>query len=191
MPNQVTKGANAQNGAKAQTKNMKKREKKKEKKEGGGNIPYEEALLRQITSPEIARGGDALLSPSLVPARAQACHFRLEHVFENITEDFTVCFKPTLHPVSATKQTSEPITALGIQGEIGLNGQLYSEVYSGDQNGPDENYDLYYLNHTADFNDRSAVVVTLPAASLVNIHTIGWSKGTYELWFYDSVLTLG
>lgn len=146
----------------------------------------EQALIKQIVTPDIARGGSAILSPSMVPARAQATHYRLEHVFEGIPENFCFCVKPTLYPVSATMEQSIPIETVNLQGEITIDGEFIGEVYAGSDDG-NGNWELNYLVHTAEYAGRSAFAITLPPADVVDVSTILWPAGQYEVFFYDSV----
>lgn len=145
----------------------------------------ERALITQIICPDVSRGGSAILTPALVPARAQATHYRLEHVFTGVPDNFCFCVKPTLQPISATNQTPFTLSSMTLEGEIGLNGDFVGEAYEGDDSGGD--WVLNYLAHTEQFVGKSAVAIDMSAGDVLSIGTIGWPQGQYEVFFFDTV----
>jgi len=147
--------------------------------------PYFQQLINQTILPDVSRGGSAILAPSMVPARAQAVHKRLEHVFTNVPDNFTFCVKPTRYPVSATLEVDIVISGLNFEGEIGAEGSFIGEAYFGDLN--DGVYELSYLTHTSDYEGFPAIVQHLQGTTVVSISTLGWPPGTYNFLAFDSV----
>jgi hypothetical protein len=148
--------------------------------------PYDHAWIKQIMLPEACRGGSAMLSPAPTPARAQAAHFRLEHVITGVQDDTTVCVKPTLHPVSVTTQA--PVTSgyFNIEGAVSPDGSMQGEYYDFDE-GSGGVTTLEFVGYTSQFQGKSAMIVSAPAASVITFTPKGWPNGSFTVSFYDSV----
>jgi len=149
--------------------------------------PKESSFVQQIMCPELCKGGSPMLSPALVAARAQATHYKLEHVIANIADDTTVCVKPTLNPVSITTQNSQTIGVLYFEGLIDSEGFFVGEAFAGDEDTSLSEFQLVALLHTAQIKGRTGLNVQLDGGAAFNMDTIGWPPGTYRFFGYDPV----
>jgi len=149
--------------------------------------PKERDMIEQVVCPELCKGGSPMLLPSLVPARAQATHYKLEHVIANIADDTTVCIKPTLHPVSITQNSSIDVGGMFFYGEVGGDGFFHGEVFSIDAQNPASEYVLTSLLHTGQIKGKTGVPLALDAGDTFNMGTMGWPPGTFRFYGYDSV----
>lgn len=146
---------------------------------------YDKAWLQQMLYPELVRSGSALLSPCLSPARAQASHFRIEHVLEGpIADNTTIMVSPTLHPISISAQ--QPVSANGFvcYGIINLEGEFVGEYFQGENSN--ENFELDLRGHTVNYATKSAIMVNFDAGDAINVNVSKAAWGEWDVFFYET-----
>jgi len=145
--------------------------------------PYDKAWIEQMLYPEMVRSGSAIISPALSPARAQASHFRLEHIIEGpIADNTTICVKPALYPVTVTTESPLQASGMTMRGQIDFQGDFQGEASSGSmQNGQ---YQLDVYIHTAQYDARPAFILSMDTGTVFNLSVEGFPFGVYNVWFH-------
>jgi len=149
---------------------------------------YDLAWIKQVMLPEAGRGGSAILTPAPTPARAQASHFRLEHIIENIADDTVVCVKPTLYPVSVSNQGTVTSSGFHMEGVINAQGYFEGEFYDVESvGGSDPGLNLEFVAFTGEFENQTAMRFVMTPGTVMEITQKGWPYGTYRTFFWDLV----